>query len=321
MNNNYDKTNKLPTSMKRVEYSKFGGPEVLEIKTVPIPTPQKNEVLVKMLATSVNGGDLGVRGGKLGVLSKFAKFPKSIGIDVVGIVQEIGANVTDLKIGDYVWGNAGPKSDATAEYITIKSEYVSLAPQNIEPTVAASFVTVGITALTALRKGKIKKGDDVLIRGVGLIGVQIAKALGTTVSTLSSPVTVESVKEYGADHVFDYKKTFSDDLGKYDVVLDTVGKGVNEFHRNLKKNGRLVTVDVAGALNLLPSMIYGKHRTRLAIAYATKERLDFLAKLVEANKIKPMMDSVYPMEDIVEAHRRAEMSGILGKVVISISQS
>lgn len=308
--------------MKQVIYRKQGGPEVLELRDVPIPEVKKGEVLVKMLATSVNGGDLGLRRGNPKKNHKVLKHPKVIGIDVVGVVEKLGEGVTDFKVGDLVWGNSGPNNGTTAEYFAIPAKKVSLMPEGMEPTTAAAFPTVGITALTALFDvGKLKSGEKLLIRGsggVGLMAIQIAKAHGVPVAALCSGKLFDAVKELGAEEVYDYRETPIEKLGNYDIIFDTAGGSLNELRKHLTSKGRLVTVVVSDALNVLTSLIYGKHRTHLALGFSTHRKLDELKQMVSRGEILPMIDSVYPMEQIVEAHKRAEERGILGKIVIRI---
>lgn len=311
--------------MKRVIYNKVGGPEVLEIQEAPIPTIKKNEVLVRMLATSVNGGDLGLRRGDSKLVAKLTKYPQVMGIDVVGVVDHIGANVTDFKVGDKVWGNCGPNKGTTAEYFAVPASKIALLPDGLDPIKAAAIPTAGITALTALLKnGKLKKGEKVLIRGVGgvgLTGVQISKAHGAHVTALCSGATTDGVKANGADDVFDYHKTKLDELGQFDVIFDTVGTDLGALRKHLTKNGRLVTIAVASFMGDIMSVFYGKRRTRLALGFSNHEILNYLAKMVNKREIVPVIDSVYPMEQIAEAHRRAEERGLLGKIVISIADN
>ena len=309
--------------MKQVIYRKKGSPEVLEIVDMSIPKFKKGEVLVKMLATSVNGGDLGLRRGNPNKVQKEMKHPKVIGIDVVGIVDKLGEGVTDLKIGDMVWGNSGPSNGTTAEYFAIPAKKVSLMPKGMKPTTAAAFPTVGITAITALLDvGKLKSGEKILIRGtggVGLTAIQIAKAHGAYVCALCSGKMIDDVKKYGANEAYDYRKTSINELEQFDLIFDTAGGSLNELRKHLTSSGRLVTVVVSDALNVLTSLVHGKHRTHLALGFSTKKRLDYLKDMVIKGQIVPVIDSVYSIDQIVEAHKRAEERGVLGKIVINIA--
>ena len=310
--------------MKQVVYHRTGGPEVLEIRNTEIPKIKKDEVLVRMLATSVNGGDVMLRRGSLGKNRQFKK-PKTLGIDVVGVVEKTGANVTDFQVGDQVWGNSGPGNGTTAEYYAIPAKKVSLMPESMDPLEAAALPTVGITAITALIDvGKIKSGERVLIQGVGGVGfvaVQIAKAHGAHVTALASGKVVEDVKKIGADEVYDYRKMPVEKLEQFDLIFDTAGTALNEIRKHLTKDGRMVTVVVGKIGNAMTSMIHGKQRIRLALGFSTHKRLDYLKKLVNSGKVTPVIDSVYPMEQIEKAHARAEERGIFGKIIIQIAKA
>lgn len=309
--------------MKQAIYKKAGGPEVLEIRETSIPEVKKGEVLVKMLATSVNGGDIGLRRGNP-QKEKLLKKPRVTGIDVVGVIEKVAPDVRDFKAGDRVWGNSGPLNGTAAEYFVIPAKKVSLMPDGIEATKAAALPTAGITAITALvDTGKLKSGERVLIRGVGGVGltaVQIAKANGAHVTALASGKILDGIKAAGADEVYDYRKTSISELGRFDLIFDTAGKELNQLRKHLSDNGRLVTIVVSEMPNAITSLIYGGKRTRLALGFSTHKRLDYLKKLVSDGKVVPVIDSVYPLEQIADAHRRSEERGILGKIVVSIAE-
>lgn len=309
--------------MKQVIYTKTGGPEVLKIRDIEIPKLKKNEVLVKMIATSINGGDVMLRKGQQNRERIFKK-PKTIGIDVVGIVEKMGKNVTEFKIGDKVWGNSGPNNGTTAEYFVIPSKKISIIPERLDFIKAAALPTIGITAITALiDDGKLKSGERVLIQGVGGVGgiaVQIAKAKGAHVTALASGEILDDVKSIGADEVYDYRNISKNDLGKFDLIFDTAGTDLNILRKHLTPNGRIVTIVVSKISNVITSLIRGKHRTRLSLGFSTHKRLDYLSKLVNDNSVVPIIDSIYSMKEISKAHKRAEERGIFGKIVISIAE-
>lgn len=319
----------LPKTMKRVVYHRFGDPEVLEIQETDIPQPKKGQVLVRMFATSINGGDLNVRKGAGGKMAHIlSKLPKTIGQDVVGIVEELGANVTDFEVGDKVWGNTTTSTNATAEYVVIEAKKLSIMPSQISPTDAAGIPCAGDTALVALvYKGKIKAGDRVLVRGaggVGIFAVQIAKAYGAHVTALTSNATLEAVKNNGADEVLDYRKTSPEELGLFDIIFDTAGGDLEAYRKRLQPKGKLLTIafyaenPIKGLLGVLFSARFGQHRTRMVIAFPNRKNLTLLAQLVDKGAIIPVINSIYPMEQIVEAHRHAEKRGVFGKIVITI---
>lgn len=315
--------------MKRVEYHRFGDPEVLEIHESDIPEPKKGQVLVRMIATSINGGDLNVRKGAGGkMVHALSKFPKTIGQDVVGVVEKLGANVTDFNIGDKVWGNTTTSTNATAEYVVIETNKLSIMPDQISHIEAAGIPCAGDTALVALvYKGKIKAGDRVLVRGaggVGIFAVQIAKAYGAHVTVLSSNATMEAVKNFGADEVLDYRKTSAEELGLFDIIFDTAGGDIEAYRKKLQPKGKLLTIaydidnPIKGLLSVLFTARFGHHRTRMVIAFPNRKNLTLLAQLVEKGAIIPVVHSIYPMDQIVEAHRIAENRGVFGKIIITI---
>lgn len=314
-----------PKLMKRVIYNQNGGPEVLEIQETEIPQAKENEVLVRMIATSVNPADLIGRKGNPVASIVHRSFPKTLGLDVVGIIDKIGPNVTDFKVGDMVWGGTGPKSNATAQFVVMNVKNLSLMPTGIDPIKAAAFPCAGNTAYYDLViAGKIKAGDRVLIRGaggVGIMAVQIAKALGAHVTVIASGATVDIAKVHGAEEAFDYRKVNLKELGKFDIVLDTVGTELEKFRKLLKPKGKLLTTVVSNFFKALFSFWHGRHRTHMVLAWYTRKTLEGLAKLVDSGSVVPIIDSVYPMEQIVEAHRHAEKGSNVGKIIITIPQT
>lgn len=318
--------NKINNTMKRVIYKKFGKPDVLEIEETQIPNLKKGQVLVRNMATSINGGDLNFRKGfKNKFINSLFKFPRTTGQDVVGEVVKISEDVSDFKVGDIVWGNTTTSTNALAEYVAIETNKLSFKPNNISILEAASFPCAANTALVALvYNGKLKKGEKVLIRGAGGVGffaVQIAKSLGANVTVLGSKSTIDKMKQYGADEVFDYNTTKLEDLGKYDLIFDSVGTNHNILRKHLTKKGRLLTIAFKGVelIKLAFSVVFGKHRSRLVIAFPNNENLSHLAKLVDNGDIITEIDSIYSFENVVQAHKRAEERGIFGKIVVDIN--
>lgn len=293
--------------------------------TSEIPQAKEGEVLVKMFATSVNPADLIGRKGNPLLSIVHGSFPKTIGLDVVGIVDKIGPNVTDFKVGDMVWGGTGPNSNATAQFVVMNVKNLSLMPTGIDPIEAAALPCVGNTAYYDLViVGKIKAGDKVLVRGaggVGIMAVQIAKALGAHVTVIASGATVDIAKAHGAEEAFDHRKVNLNELGKFDIVLDTVGPELEKFRKLLKPNGRLVTCVVANMFKAMFSFWHGRHRTHMVLAWYTRKTLEGLAKLVSNGSVVPIIDSVLPMEQIVAAHRKAEKGGLNGKIIITIPKA
>lgn len=308
--------------MKQVVFYEPGGPEVLTIRQTPLPTPKKGEVLVKMIASSVTSGDLNLRRSAI-IPALFRKGqPHTIGVDLVGRVEKVGKGVTGYQVGDLVWGGTGPKTIAHAEYVAISSKQVSLLPKGIDPVLAASIPCVTNTAYVSLvEKGKLRAGQSLLIRGaggVGLMAIQIAKTIGATITVIGAKRYEQIAKELGADTYIDYKQEKMDQLGAFDLIFDTVGGNLDSFRPHLAPKGKLLTVFVTEAGRALLSSLHGSRRTRLVIAFYRSQTLQAIGQLVEKGQIKPIIDSTYPLEDIVRAHQRAESKQAIGKVLLTM---
>lgn len=296
----------------------------MQLEEVPVPQPGRREVLVKMIATSINGADLIQRRGTLTINNKF---PKTVGLDVVGRVVKLGAHVKEYQLGDLVWGNVNVRTNAAAEYVSCPVRNIQLLPARIDPVEAAALPTTMVTALTVLvDKGHLKSGERVLVRGIGGVGlaaVQVAHAFGGEVVALGSQNS-KAATRYGAAEAFDYHQTPLSELGSFDLIVDTVGSDLARFRNLLTPQGRLLTVStnfhhpVRALADILLSLRYGKQRTRMVIGYPTRERLRLLNRLVEAGKVQPVIDSVYPLSQIRAANQRADQHGLFGKVIIQI---
>lgn len=315
--------------MRRLMYRAYGGPETLFVDDVPVPEPGKGQVLIKQAATSVNGGDLQARSGQ----AKFRTavppgFPKGIGQDVVGTVEKLGAGVSDLEVGDLVWG-VSTGSDAAAEFVVMNDGRVARAPAGIDPVELAALPVAGTTSLAALvGNGGIVVDNRVLIRGVGSVGttaLQVAKAYGAEVTALCSPVTLDRVKELGADRAFSYLDARPEELGHFDIVFDTVGRDWEPFRELLKPDGRMLTITadfahpMASLGRILASTVHGSRRIRFQGELPKRNVLTMLTNLVDRGALTPVIDSIYPLEKAADAHRHAEERGILGKIIIQIS--
>jgi len=308
--------------MKAAIYEKYGPPEVLHLKEIEKPIPKDNEVLVKIRATTVTAGDIRMRGFK--VPAHFwlpARFAlgltgpkrKTLGMEISGIIEAVGKSVTKFKVGDEVFAETG-FGYGYAEYIClpgmpeIKSEksVIRLAkkPVNLTFEEAAAVPVGGITALIFIRKANITKGQKILIYGasgsVGTYAVQLAKNYGAEVTGVCSTNNMELVKSLGADKVIDYtQEDFTKNSQTYDVIFDAVGK----ISRSLVK----------GSLE--------KKGVFLSTWQSLKVEagdLAVLKGLVEAGKLKAVIDRTYPLEQIVEAHRYVEAGHKKGNVVITV---
>ncbi|WP_406463774.1 NAD(P)-dependent alcohol dehydrogenase [Streptomyces sp. NBC_00111] len=313
--------------MRAALYDSYGPPEVLYVGRVPVPALQQGQVLVRVHAASVNGGELYGRAGRVRLVTG-RKFPLRTGLDFAGEVAEVDPAITGLKPGDRVWGVLPRTFGSAAEYVAVRPRNLSYAPENIGLVEAAS-LPVGTTALTALKaKARIEAGERLLVRGasggVGSIAVQLGKALGAHVTALAGTKNLDFVRELGADEAHSYTTTGPSDLGRFDVVLDTVGTEHRAFRKLLAPGGRMVSISfdidhIAASLGyLLASTVHGRGRVRFFSGNPQHDLLAELNRYVETGAIRPVVDTVHPLADIATAHRALEAGGVRGKHVIQV---
>jgi NADPH:quinone reductase-like Zn-dependent oxidoreductase len=310
--------------MKAIICTKYGLPEVLQLTDVEKPIPKDNEILIKNHAIAITISDCFVRSGKVNFLlwlpmRLFVGFgrPRNsiLGLELSGIVESTGKNIKKFKIGDSIIAFTGMRFGAYAEYTCLpedglnmpKDAIISMKPENLTFKEAATVPSRGTLALYFLRKGNIRKDQKVLIYGasggVGTFALQIAKYYGAEITGVCSSKNFELVKSLGASKVIDYTK---EDMTKhkdtYDFIFDAVGKRYSaklNLKKNLNPNGKFISVD---------------EKPQICV-----DDLIFLKNLIETGKIKPVIDKIYPLEQIADVHRYIESGHKKGNVVISIN--
>ena len=312
-------------TMKVIECTKYGPPEVLQIGQSNKPVPGKDEVLIKIYAASVTNSDIFIRSSNIPLLFMIPMRlmigitkPRNpiIGEVFSGEIEYAGSEIKRFKAGDRVYGLTGFSLGAYAEYkcmreIDSKKGCLAVMPGNISFEEATSAAYGGLLAFQFLEKGNITRGHKVLIYGAsgtsGTIAVQYAKHLGATVTGVCGSSNLEFVKSLGADVVLDYTKNEDmKDLGKYDFILDAVGKRkTSELKKAcvnaLNERGKYVSIDDSALL-------------------LQSDRLNRITELVESGIIKPVNDRIYPFEQIVEAHKYVEMGHKKGNVAITVNK-
>ena len=333
--------------MKAIVYTKYGPPDVLELKEVEKPAPRDDEVLIRVHATSVNFGDLLARNfkeispGKFSMPLLFWFFAKMyfgytkpkitiLGSEFAGEIEAAGKDVNLFKKGDQVFGYLGQNMGAYAEFICMpENGCVAIKPANMTYEEAAIVPYGAIMALNLLRKMNIQSGQKVLVNGasggIGSAAVQIAKYFGAEVTGVCSTPRLELVKSLGADKVIDYtKEDFTQSGETYDLIFDILGKSsFSGCKSSLKQNGRylLASFKMKQLFQMLWTSMIGSKRVICALAIDKQEDLIFIKELIEAGKIKSIIDRRYPLEQTAEAHRYVEGGHKKGNVVITLGHN
>ncbi|HWO67919.1 MAG TPA: NADP-dependent oxidoreductase [Umezawaea sp.] len=313
--------------MRAVQFDRFGPPEVLHLNEVATPEAGRGEVLVEVHGASVGGGETAFRAGKLRRVLPH-RFPQGTGNDFAGRIASVGTGVDGLSVGEAVWGLMPYRRfGSIADHVVVPAHRVATAPADVDLVEAAALPSVGTTAVTALvHKAGLRRGERLLVRGagggVGSVAVQLGKALGAHVTALVSGRDLDWIRNLGADVAFDYRATPPEQLDRFDVVLDNVGTNLGAYRRLLTPQGRMVPLAL-DADHLGRSLAYSAwvgvtdRRVKVFSNNPSAERIAELTRYVESGAIRPIVDTVFPMAEVVESHRRLEAGGVRGKYVIS----
>jgi NADPH:quinone reductase-like Zn-dependent oxidoreductase len=325
--------------MKAIVYTEYGSPDVLQLKEIARPTPKDNEVLVKVYAVSVNAADLHLLRADpfLIRLSSGLLKPKNqiLGSDIAGRVEAVGRNVKQFKPGDEVFGDISANGwGGFAEYACASENAFALKPSNLSFEEAAAVPMAAVTALQGIRyAGQIRPGQKVLIHGasggVGAFALQLAKSFGAEVTAVCSTRNLDVARSIGADHVIDYtREDFAKNGKQYDLILATNGdRSISEYRRALSATG--IYVQTGGSMRqMTEAMIQGPWISRtgsqkmgnMGVAKPNQNDLVFMKELLEAGKVKPVVDRCYPLNETAEALRYFEEGHAQGKVVITVTQ-
>jgi NADPH:quinone reductase-like Zn-dependent oxidoreductase len=317
--------------MRAFVYEKYGSPGVLRMVDVAKPAPGAHELLVKVVAVSVNPADWHSMRGKplfsratLGLLRPKHRI---LGVDIAGRVEAVGEGVARFKSGDDIYANLLDHGyGGFAEYVSAPGKAMSVKPANLSFEEAASVPMAAVTALQGLRRhGEIRPGQKVLINGasggVGHFAVQIAKSYGAEVTGVTSTRNIDLVRSLGADHVVDYTTTdFTLNGHRFDFILDTVGnRSVADLRRALAEGGKAAVSGFTSMGKLMGVSLRGGKDIAMVEAHVTTKDLEYLSELVEAGKVRPHIDRRYPFTDIPAAIAYLEQGRARGKVVAAVA--
>lgn len=319
--------------MKAIVHTKYGPPEVAQLTEVDKPVPKENEVLVKVVASTVNRTDSGFRSAEYFISRFWSGLLKPnhtiLGCEFSGVIEEIGKNVTTFKKGDKVFGYNDKTWGGHGEYLTInENEAITHAPNNISLEETAPITEGAHYALNNIRASKIQSGQNVLVYGatgaIGSAAVQLLKHFGTTVTAVCNTKNVELVKSLGADVVIDYQtQDFTKTETRFQFIFDAVGKSsFSQCKPLLTDKGIYISTELGkNAENIFYALftpITGGKKVLFPIPTINKEDVVFLKELVERGEYKPVIDSYYKLEQIVDAYKYVETGQKTGNVVIKI---
>ena len=328
--------------MKAIVWTKYGPPDVLQLKEVAKPAPKDHEVLIRIDATTVTAADCELRSLKLPIwlrlplriyLGLIRPRNMILGQELAGEVEAVGNEVTRFRKGDQVFGWTGFRLGAYAEYTCLPEDgMLAIKPANMTYEEAAALPVGGLEAVHLLRKGHIQSGEKILIHGaggsIGTFAVQLARYFGAEVTAVDSTGKLDMLRSIGADQVIDYTQAdFTKNGETYDVIFDVVGKSsFSRSVRSLKHHGRYLLANPKLSQTVRGRRIL-RRSSKTVIPYAartaseTTEDFNFLKELIEAGKIHSVIDRRYPLEHIAEAHRYVDTGHKKGNVVITVAHT
>jgi len=314
--------------MRAATINQYGPPEVLQYQDVEQPQIKRDQLLVKVYASSVNPIDWKIRKGMLRLLTG-NNFPMVLGFDVSGEVVAVGEGVTQFKPGDLIYARLDQlPGGAYAEYAAVAAKVAAFKPENLTHEQAAAVPLAALTALQALRdEGGLRPGHRVLINGssggVGTFAVQIAKAMGAEVTAVCSTKNIELVKTLGADRTIDYtQQDFTQDPVQYDIVFDAVGnRSFTQCKGVLTPKGVYVTTQPlpASFLESFLTLPWPGQKAKVILLKSSAQDLGYLKNLIEAGKIRAVIDRTYSLPEIAIAHAHSETEHAVGKIVITVT--
>lgn len=323
--------------MKAVVHTRYGPPEVLEIREVETPVPVDDRLLIRVHAATVHTGDCEIR--RFQIMPFFwvplrllwgvrqPRGTKILGQEVAGVVQAVGENVTRFKPGDEVIATTGMGMAGYAEFVCLSEKRAMVRkPPDVSFAEATVIPVAGQNALHFLRAADVQPGQQVLIYGssgsIGTLAVQLAKHMGAEVTAVCSTGKIELVRSLGADHIVDYtREDFSEQGRRYDVFFDTIGK--SSFDRAMqvvREGGAYIQANPSAADMLRGPIAARRQNKRVILSFAgdSNDDLEFLTGLVAQGELQPVVDRAYLLEDAVEAHRYAEDGHKAGNIVLTM---
>jgi NADPH:quinone reductase-like Zn-dependent oxidoreductase len=327
--------------MKAIVCTAYGSPVVLQLREVEKPTPRNDQLLIRIHATTVSRADLEIRSFRFsGLISLplrlyfgvFKPRVRILGEDFAGVVEAVGKNMTAFTVGDRVCGTSGIGLGAYAEYICLgganETSVLATIPPGMDFPEAAAIPYGGLEALGFLRKGNIQKGQKILVIGAGgsfgTYAVQLAKYFGAEVTAVDSQGKLEMLRTIGSDHVIDYKQQDYTKMGEvYDLVFDVVCKIPLEEHLRLLRPGGTCLLANPQNDHFLKGMRANRKKDKkvvFGVDSGSEENLKFILELIETGKVKPIIDRIFTLEEMIEAHRYAETEQKKGNIVITVRE-